>query len=621
MKKGLKILNTLDEVKNLNKLRKKFFVFDCETYSKNARPEGFAFCCMTGYNYRKVFHTIKDFQDEIFSGAFKNKYIFCHWAEFDLNVIFGNIKKGLDRQAVFNGSNFIIAQKDNVLFADSLNIYKTSVSKIGEIIGVKKKEMNTRFGKNKKFKYGEKEIDYCYTDCEIVWQALEKIFIMVQSVRPTLASLSMLYYRRFYMPFHFGYNELSMKFFDSYYGGRVEAFKIGETISSKYDINSMYPYTMTYAKFPNPKFVRVSDATDIKGFMTDLKYYEGHATLKVRHKKVNFGFLPVKKDGKLIFPVGEFSGTWCFPEIRFALKEKIIEILEVKEVLISYPMESPFKKFAKEVYDKRLKADGIEKNNLKLILNSLYGKFGQREKFKEIYFDEIPFGFMELLDQENIPYELKMFNKERVDCYLHIFAPVKINKDYTEVKIDSKGFETKIHSIPVFCSYITSLARVYLLENILKYRRNLVTYTDTDCICLEREVNIVDSLELGAFKKEKDFLIEIRGNKNYTEKINTGEINVKIKGIPKKSVKFDRNKIIKYISSIESKTKREELFKRLENGEITVYNFDSIVKTKRSLRQQKNAGVWEKQIKVISDEYTKRKKGKNGKTYPLLLRE
>lgn len=589
----MKILNKLDQVKNLDKLRKKFFVFDCETFSKNARPEGFAFCCMVGFNYRKVFHTVKDFQDELFSGAFKNKYIFCHWAEFDLNVIFGNIKKGLDRQAVFNGSNFIIAQKDKVLFADSLNIYKTSVQKIGEIIGVKKKDMNTKFGQNKKFKYGEKEIDYCYTDCEIVWIALEKLFLMVQSVRPTLASLSLLYYRRFYQPFHFGYNEMSLRFFESYYGGRVEAFKIGKTYSSKYDINSMYPFTMTYAKFPNPKFVKISDASNIKGLMSDLKNFEGQATLKVRHRKVNFGFLPVKKDGKLIFPVGEFSGTWCFPEIRFALKEKIIEILEVKEVLISYPMDSPFKKFATETYSKRLKEENqLEKNNLKLILNSLYGKFGQREKFKEIYFDIIPLDFIDLLEIKNIPYELKTFNKQRLDCYIHIFVPVKINKDYTEIIIDEKGFETKIHSIPVFCSYITSLARVYLLENILKYRRNSVTYTDTDCICLEKEVNIIDSLELGAFKKEKDYLIEIRGNKNYTEVLD-GIENVKIKGIPKKSIKLAEN----------------------------TFEFSNIVKTKRSIRQQKDAGVWEKQIKVISNEYTKRKKGKNGKTIPLLLSE
>lgn len=596
----MKILNKLDKVTDLQKLRKKFFVFDCETFSRDARPEGFAFCCMWGLNYKKVFHTIDDFKQELFSGEFRNCYIFCHWAEFDLNVIFGNIKKELDNAAVFNGSRFIIAQRDKVLFADSTNIYPhTSVQKLGDIIGIKKKDMNTKFGSNKRFKYTQTEIDYCYTDCEIVWLALDKLFSFVQSVRPTLASLSMIFYRRFYMPYHFAYNEMSMRFFESYYGGRVEAFKLGKTFSSKYDINSMYPYTMTYAKFPNPKFVKLSDSCTARGLLSDLKYFEGQATIKVRHKEVNFGFLPVKKDGKLIFPVGEFSGTWCFPEIRFALKQGVIEILEVKEVLISYPMETPFKKFAMELYEQRLKAEGIEKNNLKLILNSLYGKWGQREKFKEIYFQSVPFDFIELLDElkEELKikgdiYEIKMFNKERTDCYIHIFIPVKINKDFTKITLDEKGFETKIHSIPVFCSYITSLARVYLLENILKYQNHSVTYTDTDCICLEKEVNIIDSLELGSFKKEKDYLLEIFGNKNYLEEVN-GVQNRKIKGVPKKRIKLDEN----------------------------TWQFDTLVKTKRSIRQEKNAGVWELTVKTISNEYTKRTRKENGETTPLLLSE
>jgi len=591
----LKILNKLSRVKDLDKIRKKFFVFDCETFTDAARPEGFAFCCMYGYNYKKVFHTIDDFKEEIFSGAFRNKYIFCHFAEFDLNVIFGNIKKGLDREAIFNGSRFIMAQKEKVMFADSLNIYQTSVKAIGEILGINKLEMNSKFGQNKRFKYGQTEIDYCYRDCEIVWLALEKIFTMVESVRPTLASLSMLYYRRFYMPYSFAYNDLSIKFFDSYFGGRVEAFKLGETWSSKYDINSMYPYVMTYAKFPNPKFVKKSHATTVKGLLHDLKYYEGQATIKVEHKVNQFGFLPVKKDGKLVFPNGVFSGTWCFPEIRFALKKKIIKILEVGEVLISYPMETPFKKFAFELYDKRMKSEGIEKTNLKLILNSLYGKWGQREKYKEIYFDEVPLDFIELLNEQQIPYELKMFNKVRTDCYLHVFKPIKINKDYTKVTIDDKGFSNKIHSIPPFSSYITSHARVYLLENILKYQKQNVTYVDTDCVCMEKEVNIIDSLELGSFKKEKEYLSGIFGNKNYSEvkfdkdgeKVN----NRKIKGIPKDAKKIGENK----------------------------YEFKTFVKTKRAIRQNKLAGSREVATRELKAVYDKRTILKNGKTKPLVL--
>jgi len=170
----MKILNKLSRVKDLDKIRKKFFVFDVETFSRHARPEGVGLICLYGYNYKRHFFSVDEFKEYLFSGEFKNKYIFCHWGEFDLNAIFGNIKKELDREAVFNGSRFIIAQKDKVLFADSTNIYQTSVKAIGEVLGIQKLEMNERWGKGKKFKITEDEITYCYRDCEIVWLALEK---------------------------------------------------------------------------------------------------------------------------------------------------------------------------------------------------------------------------------------------------------------------------------------------------------------------------------------------------------------------------------------------------------------------------------------------------------------
>lgn len=612
-----KILGRLKIVDNPEKLLDDFFVFDCETFSRDARPEGFAFCCMTGRNYRKVFHTIEDFKQEIFSGRFSKKHIFCHWAEFDLNVIFGNIKINLDRQSIFNGSTFICAQKHNVSFADSLNIYKTSVKEIGSQLGFEKLELPQKFGQGKKVAITKEDIEYCYRDCDIVFQALSKIFLEVQSIRPTLAGLAMIYYRRFYQPFDFMYNELSMKFFDSYYGGRVEAFKIGKTYSYKYDINSMYPFAMVKVKFPNPKHVKKSKANDLEGLLHTMKFYEGQATITVNHKYHEFGFLPVRSEGKLKFPSGTFTGTWCFPEIRFALKHKIIDIVEIHEVLRSHRMDSPFKNFANDLYEARLTVTGIEKVIKKNLMNSLYGKFGQRQKFLEIYYEEVPFELLEILIDRKIPYELKMFNKDRNDCYIRIFKPVKITEkevkernikilSENEIEIEDtdnysieykvndnpKAFKTKIHSIPCFASYITSYARVYLLEQMIKYKKNNVTYCDTDCVCMEIDPMIEDSLVLGAFKKEKEILTHIYGNKNYTE-IKGDVLNRKIKGIPKKAVKLSENSFL----------------------------YQAMTKTKKAIRNQLTAGVWVEQEKTITNRYDKRKVLKSGKTKILKIKQ
>lgn len=557
-----------------------------------------------------MFKTIEDFHAELFSGEFKNKYIFCHFAEFDLNVIFGNIIKQVDNEAIFSGSNFIMAKREGVVFCDSLNIYKTSVKKIGEMMGIPKLEMDSGFGSGKRFEITQEHMLYCMRDCEIVWLALEKIFLEVQSVRPTLASLSLIYFRRFFQKSHIAYNEMSVRFFESYYGGRVEAFKLGKTDSNKYDINSMYPYAMVEAVFPNPKFVRVSASKDVKGLLHDMKHYEGQATIILKHKAINFGYLPVKRDGKLTFPVGRFSGTWCFPEIRNALNDGVIEITEVKEVLISLRMETPFKEFITTLYNSRLKVEGIEKTIKKLLMNANYGKWAQRQKHKEIYFDYFPFDIMEELKRLKIPYDLKVFNQVRTDCYLVIYNPVKVEKlnrgfkltydNGTEIELNDYSIYTKrelsnmdnspkIHTIPVFSSYITSVARVHLLQNMLKYKHCNITYVDTDSIAMERKPKIVDSMKLGEFKKEKELMKEIFGNKNYTQEVD-GKLERKIKGIPGKAVLIGENK----------------------------YEFENFIKTKRAIRHMKNAGTIETFTKQLTNKYDKRTAGKkNGRTKPL----
>lgn len=195
---------------------------------------------------------------------------------------------------------------------------------------------------------------------------------------------------------------------------------------------------------------------------------------------------------------------------------------------------------------------------------------------------------MEQLKKQKIPFQLKMFNKVRNDCYIHIFAPVKTNNDFSKVTIDSNGFKNKIHSIPVFSSYITSYARIYLLENMIKYENKELTYVDTDCLTMEKEVSIIDSLELGAFKKEKEIITEIFGNKNYSE-LKDDEINRKLKGVPKKALLISENR----------------------------YEFDTFIKTKRALRQNKDAGTIEKTFKNISLSYDKRIVLKSGKTKPV----
>jgi hypothetical protein len=87
----------------------------------------------------KYIDSVESFKKEFDNDIYKDKYVFAHNAEFDLTGIFGNIIKNVDRSAVFNGK-FITANYKGIKFGDSMNIYPSSVKKIGEMLGSEKLE-------------------------------------------------------------------------------------------------------------------------------------------------------------------------------------------------------------------------------------------------------------------------------------------------------------------------------------------------------------------------------------------------------------------------------------------------------------------------------------------------
>lgn len=144
-------MKTKDQFKTLYaqepkvKFQTDFFVFDTETKIKKdgkdfwglrARPDAFVFGVIYGHNHCVVIHSHQEFISELQKPVYKGKMVFAHNAEYDLGVLFGNIYS-IDPTAIFNGK-FITATNGNCKFADSMNIYRFSVEKIGNIIGKEK---------------------------------------------------------------------------------------------------------------------------------------------------------------------------------------------------------------------------------------------------------------------------------------------------------------------------------------------------------------------------------------------------------------------------------------------------------------------------------------------------
>lgn len=453
--------------------------------------KNFVFGVIYGYNYKRVIYTVEDFKTEFLHTRYQNKYIFAHNAEFDLLTIFGNVIQNIDNSAIFNGK-FIMAKLNKVTFADSMNIYPTSVAKIGEMLG-SDKLLNTKVKEEKLTKKNitDEDIKYCIQDCKIIFNALLKIFETVGEIKLTLASLSMFQFRSKYLNDSIMFSEKVDEFYNSYYGGRTEAFKIGEVDAYVYDINSLYPYVMVNTVFPDIKNLKKVIAIDVKYLLYLIDIYEGCAKVTVRHKETYFGFLPcrmeVNKAEKLVFPVGESTTTVNFNEIRFALDQGAIEILNVEYAVYGNPMATPFEQFVKDNYKKRLAAKNKLDNTIyKLIMNSLYGRFAMRMKLQTTYYNDLPIDIIKELQDDDKFYELQVFNKDRNDCYL-----------ITE----NEKLKASFFSIPVFSSYITSEARIILLKGLLDNEKNSVCYCDTDSIFLEKEFIGNVGEELGQFKK------------------------------------------------------------------------------------------------------------------------
>lgn len=551
------------------KKQQQFYVFDVETWGLDATPKSFALGVIYGDKYRFETTDINELRRELLS--LKGSIVFAHNAKYDLLTTFGNIITSDNTETVFNGSRFILAKKEGVTFADSMNIFPTSLEKLGVIMGVNKGITPEKFKIGKRGKITQKDFDYCEQDCRIIYLALDKIFKEIGCVRTTLASLSMAYFRRKFVKGPIYYKVPAVyEFFNSYYGGRTECFVLGKTYAQKFDINSMYPYAMKVAKFPDTSKLVIKTDPTLKFLDYCLEFYEGLAYVTVKHKKHYFGFLPYRHNNKLCFPVGTFSGCWNFNELRFAIEQGIIEITDVTKIVYAPAVKSIFAEFVDELYNRRKasKSD-FDKYQLKLILNSLYGKFAQKKAFDTKYVENLT--SEDIANNPNA--EIVPFSNDRNDAYI-----VTEKESYS------------YNTIPLFSSYTTSFARVHLLKLMLQYEENGISYIDTDSLAMSNyHTEVLTSDDLGAFKKEDKIITEILGNKSYVEK----DGNIVLKGVTKGS-------------------------KLLAGG---VYTTKAMISPKEALRRGMEAGSFINKTKVNKAIYDKRQVFPDGSTLPLVIGE
>ena len=543
--------------------------------------------------YKKTYYNISEFWNDVEYFIFKSTYkkkkrkeviLFAHNVEFDFRQLNGYrelFKRGWDlishyiKQSVF----IFIFKKENYILHiwSTTNYVHRPLEKIGESLNLPKLKIN--FEKDS-IEYLEK---YCMRDTEIIYQFIKQLVNWLEinglsKLKATAGSLSLNIFRhKFYKP-QYKNNCSSKNIYihdwrktiklerKSYKGGITDCFQLGyKKEVYKLDINSMYSKSMRDYSFPyrllNWNHEGNNNQKQLFGIYNRCKYKPNYGIIakviinipeKYAYIINNFGL------GKSSFAYGEnIEITLCSPELEFI--EKYGKIKKIKQIAI-YATKRIFRKFVKYFYRLRMYYKSINNKILvefcKLILNTLYGKWGQKrtitkfltEDDKEInQYSEL----IKLMIQRRKEI-LNITDKDLINNIIYLGTIMNICELYlinTKLYIIKQTQENSEDSFVAISSFITSYSRMLLVKYILQVKRKNLYYTDTDSLFVNKEgynnlqnFNSISKTKLGKLKIE-----EIGSCEVYAPKFYDFNDKRKVKGINQKGaiiLSENKNRVI-----------------------------------------------------------------------------
>jgi len=445
-----------------------------------------------------------------------------------------------------------------IAFLDTFNYFKFSEEEMGKALKLPKvlsKEDYELPPSKWNTLIDEKGKEVVQRDTEILWKYFMNFKKTFENIGISIAETSLKVYKARYMTvplismpkIHEDYIR------QSYRGGRTEAYYIKEELPFiMYDVNSLYPYVMMTNKYA-VSFYREEENYTLNYLEEDVNSYSifVQCDFEFPHDLERFPIVVRTKIGNTFKLTQKYTAkdVWLTgKEVMAIVKEG--GSVKIKKVLL-YKQKDLFSRFVKELYEKReeYKKEGnkVMEKFYKLILNSLYGKFGQRIIERIISDDETILSLFENADDEIVTRK----NINGLFWTNHgSFATAKLTKNAKS-------------SYPVsVSSEITANARLYNWELQKKFCIENVYMTDTDSFTVSPKapipLDLIHDTELGKLKREyeKGVTIYINAPKDYViydEKHNIVEI--KRKGIPKNALQIDEYKFAfkRFMSPWESK--------------------------------------------------------------------
>lgn len=518
-------------------------------------------CMKCKSNPTMYFHNLKFDGEYIISYLLQNGYIWVKDREDKVDKSFTTLISDLGQwyqvEVYFKVTS---NHTKSVKFIDSLKILNFSVEKIAKDFNLPISKLEIDYNKIREVNHTltTEEIDYIRNDVTIMALALEKMFNYGLTAM-TIGSDAINTYQDMLGSFNNYFPVLDYEvdkiIRQSYKGGWTYANpkhtmkEIGEGIVI--DKNSMYPFQLCDKDLPIGQPIYYTE------------HYEKDTTYNLYVETITCSFklkenkLPtIQLKNHMSFIPNEYIETTNGEYVTITLTSVDYDLLmehydvDVIEYHGGYKFKSAkglFNKYVNKFMEEKNKAKK-EKNGAmyvisKLLLNSLYGKFGlnPNTRSKQPYLDENG-----IVKYKMLPYEVRE----------SIYVPVAT-------------FTTSYARYDIISS--AQKIRDYSLEH---YGQDYFLYSDTDSIHamkLDNDVlsNLIDIDEyrLGAYKVESTFTraMFIR-QKCYIEQDEDGVIHSTIAGLPKKlsyKVNFDNFKI-------GFSTGGKLMYKHVKNGVILV---------------------------------------------------
>ena len=424
-----------------------------------------------------------------------------------------------------NGLTTIISVRkgsSSIVFLDSANWFVESLEKTGERIGIPKTKIDFAT-------CSEKELsDYCRNDVKIELENF-RLFIRFLEVNHIArlcytrgsTAMSAFLFRHYNTKIYIHNNKEAIDLErDGYKGGRTECFYIGDLNNEHYytlDVNSLYPFVMHNNSYPH-KYIKIQHTPDIQTLLQTLQDKAVVARCLIDTDEPVYAY----RDKRTLFPIGVFITTLCTPELKYALA-----FGHIKKVLtmVVYEQADLFRSYVDTLYKMRLqfRSEGSAEYEeiCKKMLNSLYGKFGQKAE-EWTLIGKCP----DEPDREELIFNT---NGKRVTKLRYLMGELW----------ELTGHDESFDSFPAIAAHVTAYGRMYLWGLMQKAGSGNYFYCDTDSLIvndegLRRLKSMVNATELGGIKIEKVHnSLTIKGLKDYV----TADKRV-IKGIRKSAVEI-----------------------------------------------------------------------------------